>query len=161
MIFLFPRWDMLASWRVYGITYFALCCQLAFPQERNCFTQYSRFVGQMFMVFFSSRRWIRNVFITSPKQVYSMWTPLRVLANTNIRFKGPGFMVSGFISIYTSGSISNTFYFHAVDCSEIPNNHLGCIPNPVNNCIIYHINWWLSDFWTINNPIPSMYGIFT
>lgn len=65
MVFLVPRWDMLVSCRVYGITYFALCCHLAFPQERHCFTP--GLLAKLFMFFFSLRGWIRNLFITSPK----------------------------------------------------------------------------------------------
>ena len=30
-------------------------------------------------------------------------------------------------------------------------HHLGCIPNPVNTGIFYHINWFFPDFWTINS----------
>ena len=35
---------------------------------------------------------------------------------------------------------------------EIPNNHLGCIPNPVNNGINYQLQLvFTPDFWTINS----------
>lgn len=39
---------------------------------------------------------------------------------------------------------------HTVDGSQIPNNHLGCSPNLVNNGrSTANLNWWMLDFWTI------------